>query len=193
MEDRSAETEGRVIHWAAFYDALMNVVSLGREARFRRRVIEGAALQPGERVLDVGCGTGTAAVAAAKVVGERGRVHAIDPAGEMITRARKKAEKAGVDVELGVGVAESLPYPDNCMDVVMSTLAFHHLTRRLQGLAMAEIHRVLVPGGRLFIVDFGVASQASRLMAEAKAAGFTDVAARRFGPPFLFALTATSG
>ncbi|MEJ2206387.1 MAG: methyltransferase domain-containing protein, partial [Gemmatimonadota bacterium] len=165
----SAETEGMVIHWAGFYDWIMTVMFLGREARFRRRMLDAADLQPGQHVLDVGCGTGTLAVAAAIVVGDDGRVFGVDPAGEMIARARRKAEEAGADVELDVAAVESLPYPDGCMDVVISTLVFHHLTRRLQGLAVAEMRRVLLPGGRLVVIDFGGARQIGRLTAHATA------------------------
>jgi ubiquinone/menaquinone biosynthesis C-methylase UbiE len=187
----SAETEGMVIHWAGFYDLIMRVVSLGREARFRRRMTDAAGLQAGQRVLDVGCGTGTVAVTAAQIVGDEGRVFAVDPAGEMIARARRKARRAGVDVEFEVGAVESLPYPDGCMDVVISTLVFHHLTRRLQSAAMTEIQRVLVAGGRLALVDFGGAKQVSRLAAEARAAGFDEITTTRLGPRFLFALVAS--
>ena len=188
----SVETEGMVIHWAGFYDLLLKVMSVGREAQFRRKMLDTADLQPGQRVLDVGCGTGTVAVAAAGMVGDGGRAFAIDPAGEMIARARRKAEKAGVQVEFEVGAVESLPYPDGCMDVVISTLVFHHLTRRLQGLAMAEIRRVLVPGGRLVVIDFGGAKQVGRLSAEARSAGLEHITMHRLGPRFLFSLAASA-
>jgi len=187
----SVETEGMVIHWAGFYDLMLKALSLGREARIRARMIDAAGLRPGQAVLDVGCGTGTFSIAAKEMVGARGRVAAVDPAGEMIARARRKAAKAGVAVEFEVAAVEALPYPDDCMDVVTSTLVFHHLTRRLQRLAMTEMQRVLRPGGRMVLIDFGGTEQIRRLTSEAGAAGFRDVSARRLGPRFLFSMTAS--
>jgi len=189
----SVETEGMVIHWAGFYDLILKVMSLGREARFRARMVDAAELRPGQAVLDVGCGTGTFSAAAKGVVGDGGRVVAVDPAGEMIARARRKAARAGVEVEFQVAAVEALPCPDDCMDVVTSTLVFHHLTRRLQSLAMAEIRRVLRPGGRLVLIDFGGTGQIRRLAHEVEQAGFRDVTSRRLGPRFLFSLTASKG
>src|SRR5712692_1683887 len=91
-------TTGNVIHGAFRYDLLIWLVSLGREQTYREKTLNLAGLKPGESVLDVGCGTGTLAIAAKRRVGPAGRVHGIDASAEMIARARKKAKKAGVEV-----------------------------------------------------------------------------------------------
>ena len=103
----------------------------------------------------MGCGTGTLAVAAARMVGEDDRVFGIDPAIEMIDRARAKAAGAGAKVDFQVAVIEHLPFETSSLDVVMSSLVFHHLTASLRRTGLAEIKRVLEPGCRLFVADFG--------------------------------------
>jgi len=139
---------------APFYDILTTVVSLGRERRFRRAILDVAALQPGERVLDVGCGTGTLALLAKKQLGPDSAVSGIDATPQMIDRARRKARRRGLDVAFEVGVVEALDFPDASFDAVLSTLMMHHLPADLQPRALAEITRVLKPGGRVVIVDF---------------------------------------
>ena len=143
-----------VIHWAAGYDRLLSVVSLGREGKFRTRIVEAAELRPGQRVLDVGCGTGTLVLAAATAVGAEGSVEGIDPSPEMIARAQSKATSGGYSARFQEASIESLPYPDGCFDAVLSSLMFHHLSESQENAGLAEIHRVLAPGGRLTIVDF---------------------------------------
>jgi ubiquinone/menaquinone biosynthesis C-methylase UbiE len=91
-------TKGSLIHAAARYDLLIWLLTLGRERRFREMLLDHARLQPGESVLDVGCGTGTLAIAAKRRVGPEGSVVGIDASQAMIARAIRKARKAGVDV-----------------------------------------------------------------------------------------------
>lgn len=148
-------TTGRVIHWAARYDALVWLLTLGRERRFREKLIEHARLEAGESVLDVGCGTGTLAIVAKSLVGPTGSVYGIDPSPEMIARATAKARHAGVEVDFRTGVVESLPFPDAQFDVVLSTLMMHHLPRAARESCAREMRRVLEPGGRALVVDFG--------------------------------------
>lgn len=136
----------------------MALFTLGNEAKFRRRVVEAADLAEGERVLDVGCGTGTLALVAAERVGADGRVVGIDPSVEMIAKAREKAaaraHSGAGSVSFELGRIEQLPFEDASFDVVLSTLMFHHLPAREQHSGLCEVRRVLVPGGRLVIVDF---------------------------------------
>src|SRR5215216_5615252 len=84
---------GLVVHWAARYDALLTILTLGRERRFREQLLQLAHLEPGESVLDMGCGTGTLAIAAKRKVGGSSVVHGIDPSPEMIARAHRKARR----------------------------------------------------------------------------------------------------
>jgi ubiquinone/menaquinone biosynthesis C-methylase UbiE len=147
-------TTGRVLHWAFRYDLLVWLVSFGHERSFREKLLSFASLKQGESVLDVGCGTGTLAVAAKRQVGAEGNVHGIDASPEMIARARKKARNAGAEVFFKNGIVEALPFPDRQFDVVLATMVLHHLPRKPRQQCASEIRRVLKPGGRLLAVDF---------------------------------------
>jgi ubiquinone/menaquinone biosynthesis C-methylase UbiE len=152
-------TGGIVLHAARFYDFMAWALMLGREGAFREKVIELARLRPGESVLDAGCGTGTLAIAAKRRVGSMGKVYGIDASPEMIGRAREKARKAGLDVEFKNEVIEGLTFPEARFDAVLNTLMLHHLPRRLRDDGAREIRRVLRPGGRVLVVDFGGTEQ----------------------------------
>ena len=146
-------TRGRLIRWAEYYDASVSLLMLGRRAQLRQRTVALAGIQPGERVLEVGCGTGDVALAASTYAGPGSRVAGIDPAPEMIAVARAKAARASRAVDFQVGVIEALAFPDATFDVVLSSLMMHHLPDDLKQDGLAEIARVLKPGGRVLIVD----------------------------------------
>ena len=146
---------GAVIHSALPYDMLITVLTFGRERKFRERLLGPAGLKPGESVLDIGCGTGGLAMAAARQVGASGKVCGIDPSAEMIDRARAKARRASLEIAFEVAWAQALPFPDASFDVVLSTVMLHHIPRAGREEALREVRRVLVPGGRLLAVDFG--------------------------------------
>lgn len=148
-------TEGRSIHWARLYDLGTTLLSFGRLSALHRKIVELAGITSGERVLDVGCGPGRLAIMAALAAGQAGETCGIDPAPEMIELARRNAARAGVGVRFEVGVIEALPYPDDHFDVVLSSLVLHHLPDELKRRGLAQIHRVLRPGGRVTAVDFG--------------------------------------
>ena len=150
MRQEGEATRGEVIHWAPVYQAVFGPLL----RRTHRAVVELAALRAGERVLDVGCGPGSLAIALKSSVGPTGPVHGIDASPEMIEVARRAASKAGVDVNFQVGLAEAIPFPDGTFDLVVSQLAIHHLPDDLKPSAFAEMHRVLKSGGRCLIVDF---------------------------------------
>lgn len=163
QEAHRLETKGIVLHSAArYYDMLAWWMTRGRERAFRERLVDLAGIAPGEAVLDIGCGTGSLALATKQRVGARGQVYGIDASPEMIARARRKAVKAGATVVLETGVAETLPFPDARFDVVVSTLMLHHLPRPVRQQCVREARRVLRPGGRLLVVDFESSSRKER-------------------------------
>ena len=125
-----------------------------REETFKRRLIERADIQAGQSVLDLGCGTGTLtlmlkqSVPAAHITGLDG-----DP--EVLAIARAKAADAGLSIQWEQGMAYELPYPDNSLDVVVSSLVIHHLIAADKVTAFREVHRVLRPSGTFHLLDFG--------------------------------------
>jgi len=137
------------------YDPVVRLTT--RERRFKERLLDMADLQPGERALDLGCGTGTLAIEARRRQ-PRASVHGLDSDPRMIERARRKADAAGVELELRSGTATALPYADHSFDVVLSSLFFHHLDRAAKEVASREVARVLVGGGRLLVADWGRAA-----------------------------------
>jgi ubiquinone/menaquinone biosynthesis C-methylase UbiE len=151
--DSAPVTRGSVIHWASHYDQLVSVLMLGRRRRLRAMTIALAGVRPGDRVLEVGCGTGDVAIAACAPAGPHGAVSGIDAGTEMIAVARAKAARAGVAVDFRVEPIEALTYPDATFDIVLSSLMMHHLPDDLKRQGLAEIARVLKPGGRLLIID----------------------------------------
>ena len=126
----------------------------GKLRELRQRTADLARIQPGEKILDVGCGTGTLAMEVALRVGATGRVFGIDPGEQQIARARSKAARRSLSIEFQVGVIEHLDFPDQTFDVVLSTIMMHHLSDTLKRQGLAGIARVLKPGGRLVIADF---------------------------------------
>jgi len=118
----------------------------------RRTVRSLLALQPGERVLDIGSGPGFLAAEMAQEVGPDGRVHGIDRSDSMLVIARRREPgPASAPLEFRPGDAGSLPFADASFDVVVSTQVYEYLDDVLG--ALAEVRRVLRPGGRLLVLD----------------------------------------
>jgi demethylmenaquinone methyltransferase/2-methoxy-6-polyprenyl-1,4-benzoquinol methylase/phosphoethanolamine N-methyltransferase len=147
------DTKGRLIRWAGAYDVLIHLFFLGREQSFRGFTVDLARVKPGDRVLDVGCGTGSLTNLAAIRAGRQGQAHGIDAAPEMIARAKLKSARQQLKIDYRVAPIESLPFPDDHFDVVLSSLMLHHLPAELAQSGFDEVSRVLKPGGRLAIVD----------------------------------------
>lgn len=157
-EASTKRTKGLVLDTGWRYDLMEwffdTFLFRGKLRELRRRTADLARIQPGEKVLDVGCGTGTLAMEVAPRVGTTGRVFGIDPGDQQIARARFKAARHNLSIEFQVGVIEHLNFPDQTFNVVLSTIMMHHLSDTLKRQGLAEIARVLKPGGRLVIADF---------------------------------------
>jgi ubiquinone/menaquinone biosynthesis C-methylase UbiE len=155
---------GVTLHSPRFYDWLAAAYCFGREGKMRERTLDLAGVAPGERVLDVCCGTGTLALAAKERVGSNGSVHGIDASDEMIAYAKAKAARRDLPVVFDVAASQSLPFADATFDVVICSLALHHLPEEVRAGAIGEMQRVLKPGGRMMIVEFGKSGGASSLL-----------------------------
>lgn len=132
-------------------DTYDNVKLLRRPAE---RLVVNAKIAPGQRVLDVACGTGWATMAAARAVGNNGRVTGIDIADKMLEVARGKAASAGLsNVEYRVGDAEALGFDEASFDAVICASSIFFL--RDIPKALHEWHRVLKAGGTLAFTSFG--------------------------------------
>jgi arsenite methyltransferase len=114
----------------------------------------------GERVLDLGSGAGTDSLVAAQMVGGEGRVTGIDMTPAMLSKARSAAAEMGLaNVEFVEGEAERLPFPDESFDVVISNGVIDLIPDK--DMVFSELHRVLVPGGRMQIADVTIQNPVS--------------------------------
>lgn len=134
------------------YDPVARLTT--REHEFKSALIRQARIADGNRVLDVGCGTGTLAVAA-KLSARACEVTGLDGDPAILKQARAKTQRAGVEINFNEGMSFALPYADASFDRVLSSLFFHHLTRENKLKTLSEAHRVLKPGGELHIADWG--------------------------------------
>lgn len=148
------ETTGATLHKASQYDIHTSLMGLGVNRSNSRMIIEMAKIKLGDKVLDVGCGSGNLTLTAKSYVGKPGSAYGIDAAPEMIEVAKKKASRLGQEAVFEVGLIEQLPYLDATFDVVISRLVIHHLPDDLKRRGFAEIFRVLKPGGLVFLADF---------------------------------------
>jgi arsenite methyltransferase len=139
-EEELAELPPGAVDWA---------LGVGNPVRY-------AFLQPGETVLDIGSGAGIDTILAARRVGPEGKAIGLDVVPEMSERARTHAAEAGVGAwtEFREGEMERIPLPDRSVDVVISNGVLNLSARKSR--VLAEIYRVLVPGGRISLADLTV-------------------------------------
>ena len=130
------------------YDLMTSVMGIGK---YLDRLVEVAGVRPGQRVLDIGCGTGNLALRAAAAGAV---VTGLDPDRGALARAARKARRRGLGVTLVRGYADHLPVDDASVDHVVSSFALHHVPTDQKQAMAAELLRVLRPGGTVTILDF---------------------------------------
>jgi ubiquinone/menaquinone biosynthesis C-methylase UbiE len=141
--------------WMLFlYDPLTRLAGL---RRVHDELLDRAAVRPGHRVLEIGCGTGNLVLALARRT-PQADVVGTDPDPDAVRRAGRKAARRGLAVRFERAFADELPMADGSVDRVLSSYMLHHLESADKARAMAEIRRVLRPGGELHLVDIDAAS-----------------------------------
>lgn len=137
------------------YDWLMFLLTRGRERRYRDRVLDIAGVTDGTRMLDIGCGTGTLAIAAWRRAQPGGHIVGTDVSKDMVDVARRKARRAQAEVEFRLGDATSLPTKAGQFDLAVINTVLHAVPLDQRQSCIAEARRILKPAGRLVIIDFG--------------------------------------
>lgn len=132
------------------YDPLTKLFGADRA---RRKLFDQASVQPDHRILDIGCGTGSFAVAIKRWL-PTVNVVGLDPDPKALARSHRKARAASASIRFDQGFANALPYPDASFDRVFSSLMFHHLPQNAKLATLCEARRVLKPGGSLHLLDF---------------------------------------
>jgi len=154
------ETDGIVQNnWAKIMNPLHSVLGIG--AGFMRKAAVSLELNPGDSVLDVGCGTGTFLIELAKKYPHRKdhensiQLFGLDPAENLLAKASTDSLKNGCEIHFKHGVMEHIPFPSDHFSVVTCTFTLHHLPLELKQTGLVEILRVLRPQGHVFIIDIG--------------------------------------
>jgi ubiquinone/menaquinone biosynthesis C-methylase UbiE len=138
-------------HWSLpLYDPLVKL--LGGDAA-RTMLLDQAEIQPGHRVLDIGCGTGTLLVLLKRQYPTVDAV-GLDPDPKALARAKRKGERASVSMQLEQGFSDELPFPNKSFDRVFSSFMLHHLEHSEKEATLRDVRRVLKPGGTFHLLDF---------------------------------------
>ena len=145
-EEKPAFVNGLFDAGASHYDAVVDWGFLRSGASYRRRTLKQHGLKPGQRLLDVACGTGLVAVEAAKILGPGAQISCLDPSAGMLQVARTK-----LAADFVLGRAERMPFPDNTFDFLTMGYALRHVTSLEE--TFLEFRRVLKPGGQLLILE----------------------------------------
>jgi SAM-dependent methyltransferase len=169
------QNDGEALAWqTGVWDSMSDVYLADVDQRFVP-VIEGvlrrAAIQKGERVLDVGTGTGSVALLATAMVGDNGRVHGHDISTDMLSIAARRASDAGLlNIEFAEGRAEQIPAVDSSFDVVVASLSLMYVIDR--DAAAREIARVLRRGGRFIAAVWAGPGECDIVMFQQTAGSF---------------------
>lgn len=146
--------ENRGIDFPRVYDLLLLLLTRGRDRAYREDVLDLAGVAPGHRVLDIGCGTGTQAIATCHRSQPGGSVVGVDISEKMLAVARGKVRRAGLDIAFQNADAARLPFEDESFDVVTITTVMHMVPESRRRLGLREAWRVLRRGGQLLLIDY---------------------------------------
>ena len=150
--EKAAHVRGFLSSMASKYDVMNDLMSTGLHRVWKRFAVELAAVRPGERVLDVAGGTADLSRAFAKRVGETGQVWLTDINHAMLSVGRDRVFDGGQMLPVAQCDAEKLPFPDRYFDLVTVAFGLRNMTHK--EVALAEMRRVLRPGGRLLVLEF---------------------------------------
>jgi demethylmenaquinone methyltransferase / 2-methoxy-6-polyprenyl-1,4-benzoquinol methylase len=150
--DKARRVRGVFDAVADKYDLMNDLMSLGLHRVWKTYTVAVAQAREGDRVLDIAAGTGDLTRAFARRVGPRGLVLHTDINEAMLRRGRERLLDEGVLVPSVLADAQALPLPDACMDVVSVAFGLRNMTDKAA--ALAEMGRVLKPGGRLLVLEF---------------------------------------
>jgi ubiquinone/menaquinone biosynthesis C-methylase UbiE len=167
IKTETIEESGRSYLPAAGHDLFLPLydpfVKLLGGDRVRRTLLNQATIRAADRILDVGCGTGSLVVLIRRLHPDV-QIIGLDPDPKALARARHKAERAGISIQLDQGYSDALPYPEAFFDRVFSSLMFHHVQEDAKGKTLREIRRVLKPGGFFHMLDFGGPESGDRFL-----------------------------
>ncbi|MEY4563790.1 MAG: hypothetical protein RLZZ618_3067 [Pseudomonadota bacterium] len=150
--EKSGRVRGVFDSVASRYDVMNDLMSAGLHRVWKAYTVAVAALKEGDRALDIAGGTGDLAMAFAKKVGPRGLVVHTDINEAMLRQGRNRLIDAGVVLPTSLCDAEALPFPDASFDLVSVAFGLRNMTHKDK--ALAEMNRVLRPGGRLLVLEF---------------------------------------
>jgi demethylmenaquinone methyltransferase/2-methoxy-6-polyprenyl-1,4-benzoquinol methylase len=150
--EKAKRVEGVFSSVARKYDLMNDVMSMGLHRVWKAFTIQVSGVRAGERVLDIAGGTGDLASAFSKRVGPTGEVWLTDINNAMLSRGRDRLIDEGLLGPVAQCDAEKLPFPSNHFDVVSVAFGLRNMTHK--DAALAEMRRVLRPGGRLLVLEF---------------------------------------
>ena len=153
-EDKADRVRGVFDSVAGNYDLMNDLMSAGIHRLWKQHTVRKAAVRGGQSVLDLAGGTGDLAIEFARRVGSDGHVVLADINAAMLAEGRDRIINAGIvgNVSLAKVDAEALPFADGSFDLVTIAFGLRNVTRKER--ALAEMHRVLKPGGRVMILEF---------------------------------------
>jgi ubiquinone/menaquinone biosynthesis C-methylase UbiE len=160
MDQESGGHYGHALHYSwltSVYDPVVRFTC--RETRFKAELLRQARVSPGDRVLDLACGTATLTMLVKRDC-QGCEVIGLDGSEQILELAGKKVAGEGLDVSFVHALSYEIPFEDNSFDRVVSSLFFHHLNSEDKRRTLAEVRRVLKPGGELHVADWGKAPNA---------------------------------